>query len=224
MSKRLRHKKKAPKGEGVPKVPPPKSPPTVPAASKRQAQIWTKLGIGIGLISLITLIELFPRLSASGSSPLDPNDQLSSSRFTVTNDGYVRLTDVMSACFLREVTEGNVHFRGSMARIVQPPENKLGADESFTVPCTTERMIKSTTPLTITQADLAIAVYYRPWPLTFLRGHKLLRLVARTGKQGEVVWDRQPAAPLEEDYDAFIRAHGGTFPPQLLKPTRPNFK
>jgi hypothetical protein len=213
MSKRLKNKNKKRRGKAGPRMPPRQSPPTNQVVPKRQTQLWTKLGIIIGIISLIALIELFPRLSASGSAPLDPNSQLSSSRFTVTNDGYLPLTDVTSACFLWKVDEGGFHIHSSMARVVQPPESRLGADESFTVPCTSEKMfVTPGRPLTITQADLAIAVYYRPWPLTFLRLHKLLRLVARIGKQSEVVWDRQPADVLEKDYDMFIQEHGGTFP------------
>jgi hypothetical protein len=195
-------------------MPLPLSQPVAPIGLKRHTQVWTMLGLVVGLLSLITLLELFPRLSVSGEPPLDRNNQLGSSRFTVTNDGYIPLTDVMSACFLWKVEEGNVGYYRSLAFIVKPPESKLDADESFTVPCAPNLAGRAGQPLAITQADLAMVVYYRPWPFTFLRRHKLLRLVARIGEQGDIIWERQPAAPLEKDFDAYIQAHGGTFPPQ----------
>lgn len=170
------------------------------------------------------MIELFPRLSGTANPPLDQNNQLGSSNFTITNDGWFPVTDVMSACFLWKVVEGPAHFNGSMARVVMPPESTLAPTEGYTVPCTPENMIVTPgRPLTIQQADLAIAVYFRPWPLTFLRRHRLFRFVARIGKQGEVVWEKQPAADLEQDYNEFIQSRGGTFPPSF-RPSFPRIK
>jgi hypothetical protein len=222
VSRKSKHKGKKRKQREVPIMPPQEFPPTASKPSKH-GLILTVLGLVLTILGLSALIELFPILSASGSPPLDPNNQLSSSRFTITNDGYLPLTDVMSACFLWKVDQGVDHESDSMERIVVPPESKLAPHEPFTVPCTSENsIITPGQPLTITQADVAIAVYFRPWPFTFLRKHKLLRLVARVGKQGEVVWDRQPAADLEKDYDAFIQKFGGTFPPQFQRQTLPS--
>lgn len=175
------------------------------------------LGWSIGVVSLAGLVTFLPRLSASASSPLDPTNQLASSRFTVTNDGSLPVTDVISACFLWKVIEGGAHFTSSMARVVVPPENRLKAAEGYTVPCTNEQMIGTNPPffLALKSADLAIVVYYRTWPFTFYRTHKLFRFVARIGSNGEVVWDKQPADALEADYDEFIARRGGTFPPSF---------
>jgi hypothetical protein len=128
----------------------------------------------------------------------------------------------MSACFLWKVDLGpvgkpNAHITGSLARIVQPPESKLEATEGFTVPCTGNKLVGAPPPYVqpvLNRADLAIVVYYRAWPFTFYRGHRLFRFVAKIAKHNEVVWEKQPAAILEPDFDEFIKARGGTFPPQ----------
>jgi hypothetical protein len=184
----------------------------------------------IGLISLAALIELFPRLSASASSPTDQDDQLGSSKFTVSNDGYLKVTDVMSACFLWKVELGprgksNVHITSSLVRIVQPPESELKPTEGFTVPCTGNRLVGAGAPSIqpeINRADLAIVMYYRAWPFTFYRGHRLFRFVAAIENGNAIAWEKQPSAVLEGDFDRWIADHGGTFPPELPKlPTFP---
>ncbi len=219
MSRKSKRRKKRRKQKATPTTPQQPSPPTVPIVSNSQTQVWTGLGLLLTVIGLITLIELFPRLSASATSPLDLGNQLASSRFAVTNDGYFQVTDVMSACFLWKVTEGRLHVSSSMAQVVIPPENRLRPTESLTVPCVSENMFATNPPdiLNLKNADLAIAIYYRVWPFTFYRTHRLFRFVARIGRNGEVIWDKQPSTEvLEQDYNQFINERSGTFPPQGL--------
>jgi hypothetical protein len=222
MSIELKGKKKKRKQKVPPEMQPSQGRPTIPTVPKRQTQTWTMLGVGIGLMSLVALIELFPRLSATASSPTDLDDPLSSSRFTVSNDGYLKVTDVMSACFMWKVEmefggRPNIHMGRNLARIVQPPESNLSPMEGLTVPCTGNKLMASLSPYVqpvITYANLAIVVYYRAWPFTFYRDHRLFRFVANFGKHGEITWEKQPAAELEQDYNRFIKQHGGTFPPR----------
>lgn len=202
--------------------------PTV-AKAKNRGLLLTVLGLLLGAISTVTLVELVPRLSATASPPTNPSDPLSSSQFTVSNDGYLKVTDVMSACFMWKVEMGNgpipnVRMNDILARIVQPPENKLSPTEGFTVPCTGGRLVGSSPPYMppmLRRADLAIVVYYRAWPFTFYRDHRLFRFVANIGKNGEITWEKQPSDDLEPDYDAFIKDHGGTFPPHVPQPPFP---
>jgi hypothetical protein len=230
MSWRSKRKKKKRKQKAVLKVPHQPSQQPIPIVAKSQAKFWTILGVLIGAVSLIALIELAPRLSATANSPTDSDDQLSSSKFTVSNDGYLKVTEVMSACFLWKVDLGpsgkpNAYFTSSMARIAQPPESKLAPLEGFTVPCTGNKLVGVSAPYVqpvLNRADLAIVVYYRAWPFTFYRDHRLFRFVAKMGKRNEVVWEKQPAAILEPDFDGFIKTHGGTFPPQSPSLNRPN--
>ena len=190
--------------------------------------VLTAIGLVVGIIALI---QFFPRLSATASSPADRNDPLTSSRFTVSNDGYFRVTDVMSACFLWkvEMAQGgrtNVHIDRGLAEVVKPPESKLSPTEGLTVPCTGNRIVGSSPPYAqpvLARADLAIVVYYRTWPFTFYRDHRLFRFVARNGMNSEIVWDKQPTSEvMERDFAGFIQMHGGTFPPS--SPQRPLLK
>ena len=231
MSRRSKRKKKKRKQKAVLKAPHQPSQPPSPIAAKSRTQFWTMLGLLLTAIGLVALIELFPRLSSTAASPTDPEDILGSSKFTVVNDGYLRVTDVMSVCFLWKVQierpGASAHFDSSLARIVEPPKTKLSPTEGYTIPCTTEgRPIVGTSPpyapLRVTQADLVIVSYYRAWPFTFYRDHRLFRFVAHVGKQGEITWEKQPAAILEPDYDNFIQTHGGTFPPQPPHLPKPN--
>jgi hypothetical protein len=183
--------------------------------AKGPTPAWTVLGLLLTALGLITLIELFPRLSSSASPPLDLSNQLASSRFTVTNDGYLKVTDVMSSCFLWKLVEGGLTADSSLARVVVPPESTLRPTEGYTVPCTSEQMFGTNAPFwfSLKSADVAIVVYYRAWPFTFYRTHRLFRFVARIGRNGDVVWDKQPTTEgLERDYEAYLRIHRRTFP------------
>src|SRR5260370_41046274 len=99
MAKNSKDKNKGQKEKVVPKKRRPRPRPK-PANVSKRGRALAMLSLLLTIIGLITLIELFPRLSASATPPLDLGNQLASSRFTVTNDGYLQVTDVMSACFL----------------------------------------------------------------------------------------------------------------------------
>ena len=202
----------------------------VAAKPSRQGLSLTILGLVLTAAGLVALIELFPRLSAAANSPANPDDPLSSSRFSISNDGYMKVTDVMSACFLWKVKMArgrrvNTFIDNGLATVVRPPENVLKPTEAFTVPCTGNKLVGASPPYlqpVIAQADLAIVAYYRVWPFTFYRAHRLFRFVAGIGKNNEIVWEKQPSEVLEVDYDRWIETHGGTFPPKL--PSRPSFR
>ena len=109
----------------------------------------------------------------------------------------------------------NVFMTNNLARVVQPPESKLDPGEAFTVPCTANKLAGAPPPYVspaINHADLAIVVYYRAWPFTFYRPHKLFRFVASFGEGNKIIWEKQPAAIIEPGYDKFIQYWGGTLP------------
>src|SRR6266481_7063549 len=139
MSKRSKRRRKRKPQIKVPTMPLPQSQPTV-AKPSRHGLFLAIVGLVLTAIGLVALIELFPRLSASANSPTNPDDPLSSSKFTVSNDGYLKVTDVMSACYLWKVrmAQGgrvNTFIDSGMATIVRPPENTLKPTEAFTIPC-----------------------------------------------------------------------------------------
>lgn len=219
MPRKLKRKKKKHKQRAAPTIPPPPYQPIL-AKPSRRGLFLAVAGFVLTAIGLATLIQLFPRLSATASPPTDGNDQLGSSRFTVTNDGYLQVTDVMSACFLWKLTfvEGprTAEFSNNLSAVAVPPGSALNATEGYTVPCIPYRLIGLPAPFhqpVLARADLAIVVYYRAWPFTFHRDHRLFRFLSRIQNDGTVIWEKQPAAVLEPDYDRYIAAHGGTFPP-----------
>lgn len=224
MSRKPKRKNKKHKQKRVPIMPLPISRP-IAAKPSKNGLFLTILGLVLTTIGLVALIELFPRLSATASSPTDSNDPLTSSKFAISNDGYLRVTDVASACFLWRVqmTSGgsskpNVQFTDGLAEVVKPPENKLSPTEALTVPCTGQQVVGASAPYVqpaLTHADLAIVVYYRDWPFTFYRDRRFFRFVANIGKHGEVTWEKQPSSILEPDFDnqwtekdgQFVRIH-----------------
>lgn len=225
MTRKSKRKKRKRKQKKVHTVPPPQHLPIVAKAS-RHGLLLTVLGLVLTAIGLVALIELFPRLSASATATTDLDDVLGSSKFTITNEGYLKVTDVSPGCFLWNVTVGrpgaSAQFNSGVVRVAQPPEAKLPPTEGFTTPCGVEgRPIVGTsppfTPLRINRADLAIIVYYRAWPFTFYRDHRLFRFVAHFAR-GAVTWEKQPADVMEPDFAGWLAQHGGTFPPLLVRP------
>lgn len=160
------------------------------------------ISVLIGAVGLVALVELFPRLSTTATSTTDLDDVLGSSKFAVTNDGYLKVTDVASTCFLWNVKIGGHNMREDLVRIVRPKNLDLEPGETFTVQCTPtgNPIIRALPPddvLRVTKADVAIVVYYRPWPFSFHR-HRLFRFVATFAKNGTVTWEKQPVPPLEK--------------------------
>lgn len=220
MSRKSKRKKKKRKQKEVPTTPPPVLQP-IPAKSSRHGLFLTILGLVLTAIGLVALIELFPRLSATASSPTDLNDPLTSSKFAISNDGYLRVTEVTSACFLWRVemasagrSSPNIHFTDGLAEVAKPPESRLNPTEAFTVPCTGSQILGSSAPYAqpiLARADLAIVVYYRPWPFTFYRDRRMFRFVSHAGKQGEITWEKQPSGALEPDFDKSWTEKNGEF-------------
>jgi hypothetical protein len=210
MGKRSKRKKKKNKGTAMSTPTPPTPNQPTPPASQRQIRFVEGLALFLTALGLIALIELWPRPTPGASLPTNISDQLSSSRFTITNDGYLRLTDVKAACFMWKLQYGGrvtVNMPGSFSNIVSPPESILQTSEGLTVPCTAIAPFTyadNSVPI-LKEADLAIAFYYRPWPIPFLRCHRLFRFVARFNEKGEIVgWDKQPAKILEPDFEKFM--------------------
>jgi len=208
-----KHNKKhqLPKKGRTPTPPPPPEADKKKSSSGRWGCILTLgqkvIATIVAILSLLSLVVFLPRLSASATPPLDPNNQLASSRFTITNDGYLKVTEVIAACFIWRVKEARDNqITSSLAQVVHPPEGQLQPTEGYTVPCAPEGTVQ---PIPLRSADLALVAYYRPWPCVFLRQHKLFRFVAHIAANGSVTWDKQPTSPeIEAAFDEFMQSHG----------------
>jgi nitrogen fixation-related uncharacterized protein len=215
-----------------PTTPPPQLPPEKPSSGQKPSlnngrtnQFWKRLGSVLTIaLGLLAVIPFLPRPSPEAilPSPTDP-DQLGASRFTITNDGYWKLTDVKAVCFLWRVQYGqgdgrygkdaDILVEDSLETIISPPENILAKSETMTVPCTPNPPVPNGythQPFPLRKADIAIAFYYKPWPITFLRRHRLFRFVARLGRNRELLgWDREPASILEPEFEEFMKRTNG---------------
>jgi hypothetical protein len=113
-------------------------------------------------------------------------------------------------CFLWNVRFGDEEkranqFKSLMSRIVVPPESILQTSEGITIQCSPDNFLSVPASFRYFKADVAIAVYYRPWPLGIWRSHRLFRFVAHFDPAGNVVaWDRQPAVDLEKEFNSAV--------------------
>jgi hypothetical protein len=170
----------------------------------------TILGLIIGSISLITVIELFPRLSATPTAPFDHGSQFAS--FQVSNDGYLRVGDVEVGCFIWRARMFNADFQNVLTNSTLLPKlDQLNVGDSYTIDC---RNLVYGPPQTIQRLDLAIFVHYRPWPWPFslIRRTRVFRFTASPGVNG-MNWYKQPPEPLLDDLNQALK-HG--HPPSQL--------
>ena len=172
--------------------PPPLSVPKRIGCLGKLVKVLPIVGLLITLLGLVTLIELYPRLSAS----VDSSSSIPG--FTVTNEGYLKVTNVVLTCFIwKATTEEDVTF-GPAYNIGSPPGSRLNPDEGYSITCLEHAI--SPQPRFV-GADLAIVASYRPWPFTFLRLRRFFRFVARPLPQGGLAWDKQPSESIEKEFD-----------------------
>lgn len=171
---------------------------------KLMGQFWTILGTVVGLIGLIALIELSPRLTGASQPPFREEDRIPA--FTVTNDGYLKVTKLRATCFFNQInttamTATHMGF-GGMASA-----DELMPGENFSFRCGSNGVNFLAPVPMIKSMDVAVVLWYRPWPFTFLRSRKFLRFEGvNTGSKIE--WYKQPQGTIEKDYDEFCKITG----------------
>jgi hypothetical protein len=161
----------------------------------------TILGLVIGLISLITVIELFPRLSVSPEPPTEEGNIIP--YFSVKNDGYLQLTDVEVACFVWNAHgKGMPNFHNIMSAKSSGagPEKKLPPTQTLTSRCGINFILP---PQAVDEIDLGIILYFRPWPLTLFRSRRVFRFKAQPTANG-LNWYKQASGDLEKALDEFL--------------------
>jgi hypothetical protein len=205
-----KHNRSQKLGQSIP------SQPKIQAADKSRkptTQFWTILSIVLTAIGLIALIQLRPRLSAS-AIPVSVVGQELFSRFTVSNDGYVKITDVQMSCYIWKAvaqditnneTGNNVHINDALSHPISPPSQILLPNEGYTLPCAFGNIEMPTFQLK--NADIAIVVYFRPWPLAWLRLRRLFRFTFNRAQDGTASWDKQPSSELEKRFDLWFDRH-----------------
>ena len=175
----------------------------VSSARPRGLNVFLKmLGVLSAIVGVLTSVELFPRLSATSNPPPVSINDLAAS-FTVTNDSYIPLVHVKPSCFLWRVVQEGFVERNSMTT-GDGPEVKLRPSEPLTVSC--GDLHRTLGGPRFVQIDIAIVVFYRPWPLTFIHSRKVMRFVGRPSiDRQSIVWDKEPPEVLEKDLDEFLQ-------------------
>jgi hypothetical protein len=193
VARKKKGKKRQKKKDKPPKLSQPQPQPKG-ESPKRMSQFSTIVSIAIGLLGLLTLIQLFPQLSASASNPLTPGNIVAS--IQVTNEGYTKLTDFKLACYLAEAQIGGMNATDVLSIDTIHIEPEIKSKESYTVPCTS--FDSNLPPNAFQKIDIAAIVSYRlwPWPLSYMRGRRVFRFVALPGDNG-LNWFKQPSAPIE---------------------------
>lgn len=118
--------------------------------------------------------------------------------FIISNDGYINLVDIDTACYMREMQVSGSTFRNSFYSGYNPRELELKPDESFTVGC---GAVMQNVPLQeIKQIDLGVVMSYRPWlwPFSYIKRVKVFRFIGRPGSS-TIKWFKQPSSIIDED-------------------------
>jgi hypothetical protein len=157
-----------------------------------------KLLIGLATVvgTLAALLALFPRLTISNESALDPNDPFSTP-FHIVNDGYVPLfavrfflfvSDAKTSAgqFIRQTTFMNSKFK---IPIFWPSDaydyyagNEIGQIERGA-------FIEFNHPWV--SADMTIIVQYHPFAIPFNR-RRAVRFITQTGPDNKLHWMQRP--------------------------------
>ena len=157
------------------------------------------------MIGLVALIELSPRLSATQEPPFLSGDQIPS--VMITNDGYLKVTDVRVICFLFDVNIAGNSFGFMMAGNGSPAQNILEPTVSYTVSCSPGTFIRAPTQA-INHVEAGIVTYYRPWPFTVLRSRKFFRFVAHNNGTTLNWFKEPPNDTMEQRFAQFVAENG----------------
>jgi hypothetical protein len=141
-------------------------------------------------------------------APFDPKDSFPT--FEITNDGYLKVTDVEATCFFKvlETSSGNKTVNGFLGPpFTSPgypqyllPQKVLNPNQTVTLPCSISLKDGSQ----ITQMDIGIVVHFRFWPFAFWRTRKIQRFAVGRGDNG-LVWHELPPNELEAAYEAALK-------------------
>jgi hypothetical protein len=82
----------------------------------------------------------------------------------------------------------------SMTQTSSPPEQKLGPADGYTVPCDMTPFVDHSR---LSENDIALVVYYRPWPFTLFQSYKLFRFAGHPSSDlNYTIYEQQPSSDL----------------------------
>ena len=161
----------------------------------QKTSVWntpTVLGL---LLALVGLIVFWPRLTVESSGPVDPANPLSSA-FTITNTGFIKLSDVDVSFGMGQMGFGGVALRPNFVPTFTALQtmrewsgHSLARDEAYTV--TLSDFVNGGGPEPLTGADIAIVVQFKPWFLPW-KCEEGRRFVTKKQTDGRLYWYHYP--------------------------------
>ena len=187
--------------EQKPHMPPPDITPT-PNVKSRTWTLPTVLGLIIGIVGAVGIIELRPQISVVPQEAIEKSQPFSVP-FRIDNTGYLSFYVDRVFCYLNSV-EGE-RVKVSRGTLHDPSWNRFELDrgEPKAIMCNLQDQIK---PLGLPKtADIAIVVDYRPsqhFPKSY---RKYFRFTGAYVDSWQ--WLAQPSAPIQAEADRQIEEH-----------------
>ena len=143
----------------------------------------------------IAAYSLLPRVTVDSSVPVDPNNPLSAS-FTVINSSYYPLYNVRVMLGIGQIVTGSKKLDPNFipsfeSRLTRPDwmQKRLAVDERYTI--TIGDMFRLGNGVSMSGADIAVVIMYRPWIIPIDR-EKVLRFVTKKQTDGRLYWYSRP--------------------------------
>ncbi len=172
-----------------------------------KARTWTLptiLGLILGALGLLGLVELRPQMTVSPQEPLNKSQPFSVP-FRISNTGYFSFHVFLVVCYIHEVefpgTTGPITFSGSTVHQGGWEGGTLERGDSQTVICNLANAIPK-------KADIAIVIDYAALFIPdVLKSRRYFRFVGAFGDNWQ--WLPQPSgdiqAQADESVDDFIK-------------------
>jgi hypothetical protein len=161
-----RRKKQKPKMQS-------EKPPTPPLKT-RTWTLPTVLGLILGLVGALGVIELRPQITVSPMEPIEKSQPFSVP-FRIQNIGYSSFWVEDAHCYVHEVKVGGMEFKDFLAYEKLMQNHYINRGDAASLRCYIVKHLKNT-PIPNT-ADMSIVVSYRPWktfPHTFTKSFRFV--------------------------------------------------
>ncbi len=162
------------------------------------------LGSVLTALLILALIGLAPRLSASQEFTYRAQDPVP--LIVIANEGYVPLYDAKVVCFITDTIYGtNNSIEFAIVGNGSPTKKILKPNHHYKAPFSRGSVLVNMASSNISHTEIGVAIYYRPWPFTFLNRRKVFRFVGHN--DGKILqWSRQSPSQMEMKFDKAVQS------------------